>query len=154
MGRTKGKASITNEQLAACVIKSTSFSDVLREFGLRLSGGSHAHYVRRIRAAQIDTSHFIGRSFNRGKVPSNRKAASDILKLRVSGGREKAHRLRRALIEIGRPYQCESCMFIGQWVGKPLTLEVDHLNRNWLDDRAENLRFLCPNCHSQEPVGG
>lgn len=32
--------------------------------------------------------------------------------------------------------------------GKALTLEIDHINGDWSDDRAENLRLLCPNCHA------
>lgn len=35
-------------------------------------------------------------------------------------------------------------------MGRSLTLDVDHKNNNWLDDRLENLQFLCPNCHSQK----
>ncbi|AGL14805.1 helix-turn-helix domain-containing protein [Actinoplanes sp. N902-109] len=38
------------------------------------------------------------------------------------------------------------------WNGKPITLQIDHINGRFLDCRAENLRFLCPNCHSQTPT--
>jgi hypothetical protein len=51
-------------------------------------------------------------------------------------------------IEAGVPYRC-ACGVEGTWQGRELKLQVDHLNRDWLDDRIENLRFICPNCHSQ-----
>ncbi|GAA2289718.1 hypothetical protein GCM10010149_40760 [Nonomuraea roseoviolacea subsp. roseoviolacea] len=63
--------------------------------------------------------------------------------------REKAPTLRRALREAGVPYACAACRIDGTWQGKPLTLHVDHMNGNWLDNRLEIVRFLCPNCHSQ-----
>jgi RNA polymerase subunit RPABC4/transcription elongation factor Spt4 len=39
-----------------------------------------------------------------------------------------------------------------EWNGKVLTLQVDHINGVNDDHRLENLRFLCPNCHSQTPT--
>jgi 5-methylcytosine-specific restriction endonuclease McrA len=44
---------------------------------------------------------------------------------------------------------CVLCGHSGIWNGKPLSLQLDHKNGNRLDWRIENLRFLCPNCHSQ-----
>lgn len=50
------------------------------------------------------------------------------------------------------PYQCQSCGLSDRWCRKSLTLQLDHINGDRHDNRIENLRFLCPNCHSQTPT--
>ena len=47
------------------------------------------------------------------------------------------------------PYKCDLCGNTGNWNGQPLSLQLDHINGINNDNRLENLRFLCPNCHSQ-----
>ena len=59
--------------------------------------------------------------------------------------------LRRIILKENLlPYQC-SCGNTGNWQGKEMTLDIDHINGNHRDHRLKNLRFLCPNCHSQTP---
>ena len=47
------------------------------------------------------------------------------------------------------PYLCQKCGNSGEWNGKILKLQIDHINGIYNDNRLVNLRFLCPNCHSQ-----
>jgi Zn finger protein HypA/HybF involved in hydrogenase expression len=55
--------------------------------------------------------------------------------------------LKEKLLE----YECNTCS-VKDYNGKPLSLELDHINGNRHDHRLENLRWLCPNCHSQTPT--
>lgn len=140
----------TKEVLETAVRDSICVSDVLRKLGLRMAGGTHCHIVKRLRAFEIDTSHFVGKSLARGRHRTPTKRTwQEILVLREDGRRQDAVVLRRALIESGREYVCEKCRRKPVWNNNELRFHVDHKSRNWLDDRAENLRFICPNCHSQ-----
>ena len=60
-----------------------------------------------------------------------------------------SHRLKLKLVRDGiKEYKCEECG-ITEWRGKPIPLELDHLNGDHFDNELENLSIKCPNCHSQ-----
>jgi transposase-like protein len=140
----------TREVLAEAVAASTSMAGVLRHLGLGQNGGAHAHLRRRIARLGIDTSHFLGRAHYRGSVSPRRRSPADVLILRPAEAKRAApHVLRRALVEQGRAYRCAECGVGESWNGRPLTLQIDHIDGRFWDCRPDNLRFLCPNCHSQ-----
>lgn len=49
---------------------------------------------------------------------------------------------------------CSECGNGPEWNSKPLTLQLDHINGDSRDHRLENLRLLCPNCHTQTDTWG
>jgi transposase len=141
----------TKDILATAVGESRSIADVLRHLGLRASGGSHAHIRRRINAYGIDTSHFC--SPMKGRASPRRRDHLEVLVVRHGGQRRaRPEVLRRALLESGVDYSCAECRLGPTWNGRDLTLHVDHVNGDFNDCRVGNLRFLCPNCHSQTPT--
>lgn len=59
-------------------------------------------------------------------------------------------RIKKLLISLSlAEYVCGICNMDPIWNGKSLSLHIDHINGIRNDNRLENLRFLCPNCHSQ-----
>jgi len=140
----------TREVLQEAVDNSTSVMGVIRYLGLQQAGGTHTHIKSKLRSLGVDTSHFTGGSHNRGKTSPRRKTASAILVVRPPGSaRLPAAQLRRALEESGVVPVC-SCGVGRVWNGIPIQLEVDHIDGDWLNNLKENLRFMCPNCHSQQ----
>jgi hypothetical protein len=143
----------TKELLEPIVKCSTTISAVIRKLGMKVTGGVHANIKKIIKRHGIDTSHFVGQSFHCGQASyQNKKHWSEVLKISTKDSRESSKLLRRALLESGRKYECEVCGNTGEWMGKPITLEIDHKNDNWLDNRQSNIWFLCPNCHSQKAI--
>lgn len=141
----------TKKILEEAVSKSKSMAGVLRILGYeRPSGSSHKHIKDKIRKMGIDTSHFTGQAHRKGGGALNRKHWREILVKREPPSLKTGTNLiRRALLESGRDHKCSSCGQGTEWNGKEITLQIDHINGDYLDDRPTNLRFLCPNCHSQ-----
>ena len=139
----------TKENLELLIKDCKSIADLIRKLNLKCSGGSHSHLSKQIKKYNIDISHFTGKPHNANKKSMNRKSWTEILTLKENGSREKSYKLRRALIEAGIKYSCQECGISNMWNNKTITLQVDHINGNFLDNTINNLRFLCPNCHSQ-----
>lgn len=76
----------------------------------------------------------------------NRKEKTEIHKLKNSAT------IKRRLVEAGIPSQCAICGLIPEWNGMHLVLQLDHIDGNHNNNYLENLRLICPNCHSQTPT--
>lgn len=141
----------TKAVLAEAVAASTTMCGVLRYLGLDVVGGHHTHISRKVKAFGIDTSHFgPPPRTERTQDDRRRRSAADVLREDRSKGARRTpnSRLRHALVKTGRDEVCALCGMDATWQGEPLPLEIDHIDGDWRNNRAENLRFLCPNCHS------
>ncbi|APU40446.1 HNH endonuclease [Streptomyces sp. TN58] len=144
------RLAIAEADLRAVVPHATSHADVMRALGIEVNDVNHRRVRRRIAQLDVDVSHFTRRPWSRTPAAAVKDMAADTLVLSPAGSpRTKRSRLHRALQEIGVPYACTSCGNPGEWQGQPITLQIDHVNGDWLDNRCENLRYLCPNCHAQ-----
>ncbi|MEU0299508.1 HNH endonuclease signature motif containing protein [Streptomyces sp. NPDC006175] len=137
------------DTLRAAVANSLSLAELLRKLGRR-DNGHQRNLVRQwLLEEGITNSHFLGQAHQRGKpAPTPTRRSADLLVKHDGRHRTKTRLLRRALSEVGVPEQCGECGIDPVWRGYPITLEIDHINGDWSDDRAENLRLLCPNCHA------
>lgn len=139
----------TKEVLEQHVPFVTSNRELARNLGLAPTGSNTTNLAKRCKQHGIDTSHFTGQAHQRGKKAKNRLNWEEVLVLSTElRGRETVSRLRRAMLEAGKEYKC-NCGNTGTWLNKPLSLQIDHINGQFWDNRKENLRFICPNCHTQ-----
>lgn len=144
---------LSDEQFVELLKKSSTISEVLFKLGYTVKGNSwgYSQVKRRMDDLNLDYSIFKGKSavIKTNKLNNVRK--EDILKENCKHQRTV---LRRYIIKNNLiPYKCAICGCT-EWQGKTLSLELDHINGINNDNRLENLRFLCPNCHSQTSTYG
>lgn len=133
------RKSYTEEQFRAAWAEATSINDVARRLNLRVSGGSSTTLRTLGEALGLNTGHF------QPGGPTRRRPLEEILvkhsPIHSNSG------LRQRLVKAGlKEDKCEHCG-ITEWMGQPAPLQLDHENGDNRDNRLENLRVLCANCH-------
>ena len=137
---------VSEEDFRRIVANSYSYSDCLRALGLATRGGSSTDILKkRLAELNCDISHF---GTNNQKQSVYAKYSLEEI-LVENSFYANISSLKSRLIREGRlEYKCAICG-IKEWRDLPLSLQLDHINGINNDHRIENLRFLCPNCHSQ-----
>lgn len=142
---------LSDEEFKDLVKSSLNISEVLFKLNYSTKGNSWGYSQVKQRMADLNLS---GYDF-KGKAAlsvSNKKV--DPEKLFCKNSKHNRNVLRKTIIRDNLlPYKCAICGAI-EWQGKTLSLELDHINGENNDNRLENLRFLCPNCHSQTDTYG
>jgi len=143
---------ITDEQFVELVKNSINISEVLFKLGYTVKGNSwgFSQVRRRMEALNLTPQQFKGKSAL--KTSDDRLVNPE--NLLCENSKHARNVLRRYILSNNLiPYRCAICG-ITHWNNKALSLELDHINGINNDNRLENLRFLCPNCHSQTTTYG
>jgi hypothetical protein len=139
----------TIEELTKAVMQSKCYADFFRSLGLSTSSGNYRTYPHLLKSLNIDTSHFNSKScMTKSAIFKNKIPLTEIL-IKDSNYANQNH-LKKRLWEEGLLLKkCDKCGLGDKWQGEPIVLQIDHINGESTDNRIENLRILCPNCHSQ-----
>lgn len=124
----------TNEDVVEAAKTSFSLAEVLKKLGLLSAGGNFNNLKRKLARLNIDTSHFTGQSWNKGKT------LKEWAEYKNDSGRKK-------VLISERGHKCEDCG-LTEWKEYLIVLEIHHVDGDRMNNEKENLQLLCCNCHA------
>lgn len=127
-------ANYTDNDIILAVKDSTSLSQVIRKLELKVAGGNFDTVRRKIAQLNLDTSHFTGKLWSKGKT------IKDWAEYKKDSG-------RKTFLISERGHKCEDCG-LTEWKDFPITLELHHIDGNRVNNEKTNLQLLCCNCHA------
>lgn len=142
----------SEDQLRSAALNSFSIRQVLKKLGLKEAGGNYTQISKYLKKFEIDISHFKGKAWNKGLkgIGIYRVSLEEIL---ISESYFQSYKLKKRLFVAKlKKEECEECGWAKKSEDGRIPLELDHINGNSKDNRLENLRILCPNCHSLKPT--
>ena len=142
----------TNTDLAEAVKHCFSYRCVIAKIGLVPAGGNYEQVKGTIVLLNLDVSHFKGRGWNSG-IKGRYMPRRSLPSVLVKDSDYQSFKLKQRLFREGiKKEACEECGWAKRNQDGYLPLELDHINGDRHDNRLENLRVLCPNCHSLKPT--
>jgi 5-methylcytosine-specific restriction endonuclease McrA len=136
-----------NDKFIEIFNNSNSISQIIRAFRLNVCGAQYKAVQEKCKLLNLDIS-----KFDKTKWLSSAHQAAGIPLSQIlvqNSTYTSLFRLKKRILkELKIEYKCEVCG-LKDWLDKPISLQLDHKNGINNDHRLENLRFICPNCHSQ-----
>lgn len=136
----------SEQEIRIVVNNSFSYAQAMRGLDIIPIGGNYKTFKRMLKKFNINTQHFTGKLWSKGKTLGIKYSIEDYL----SGRRvvTKSHDFKLRLIKSGIfERKCYNCNGI-EWMGEPIPIELHHKNGNTENNTIENLTILCPNCHA------
>lgn len=147
---------VSLKEIQRITSESDSLAEILRKLGYSNHLGSELYksLKERLKNENISIKHIPlgigsskGRIFKEHSIKYTRE--SYLIRLNESRILYSEDRLRLIKFNIIPHTNCAICNQSRLWNGKPLTLQIDHIDGNPFNNIPFNLRFVCPNCHTQ-----
>jgi Zn finger protein HypA/HybF involved in hydrogenase expression len=142
---------MSDDDFKKMVETSISIGDICQKLTARKGGSVFSNIKHRIKTMDLNTDHFINGRV--GKYNPSYVSREEFIQRIVEKKPMELAWLKKKLIEFSIiPNKCNDCKIENSWNGKPLTLQLDHIDGDFTNNVIDNLRLLCPNCHSQTPT--
>lgn len=151
MKRTSKLCNISQEEFTKIYMNSKSYADVCKALSLRVQGSNYRTIKKRAKQYNLpEIKYDFSSQEHKDKFIRKGVSLDTIL---VENSNYSSNELKKKLIKLNILENiCSKCNLKDTWLGEPITLQLDHINGNSRDNRLNNLRLLCPNCHSQTPT--